>query len=318
MIPCMEPVNDESIITASDLLVKYDRVIALDSFSVSLPQGIIGMLGPNGSGKSTFVKVAMGLKLPDRGTLKINNMIPWMNIDFLRDSIGYMPEYDCLIDELNAITFVSYFGRISGLTKEDSIMRSHTILDFVGIEEERYRKIASYSTGMRQRIKLAQALVHDPPILFLDEPTEGMDPEGREEMLDLVSKIGKSGKTIVICSHLLHEVEKVAEHIVIMNEGKVINSGSIEKVLAGEKETVQIRLNGDPKDIKSFMDYVLKHFSIINSKTSGGKLYLVIKGLESDREFFKIAKEHSLQIRAFRPHVRNLEDFFMMSFEGGE
>ncbi|MCK4757632.1 MAG: ABC transporter ATP-binding protein, partial [Thermoplasmata archaeon] len=154
-------------ISSKDVTVSFGQILALDNFSVNIPAGIVGLLGPNGAGKSTFIKTLLGLLVPDKGSMTIGGHDTQAELALVRDMIGYMPEHDCLIDNFTAVELVSYMGQISGMVKRDAIPRSHEVLDFVGIGEERYRVISSYSTGMKQRVKLAQAIVHDPKILFL-------------------------------------------------------------------------------------------------------------------------------------------------------
>ena len=165
-----------------------------------------------------------------------------------------MPEHDCLVEGMTGVELVSYFGMISGMSKSDSILRSHEVLDFVGLGEERYRPISSFSTGMKQRVKLAQAIVHDPNILFLDEPTNGMDPFGREEMLDLIGRIAAAHKSILVSSHILQDMEKVCEHVIIINNGKAVAQGSLKNLLgARRKETGR---SGNPGCFGLFRQYL--------------------------------------------------------------
>jgi len=297
--------------------VTYDEITALDSFTLSLDQGITGLLGPNGAGKSTLVKVLIGLKSPVHGEVSVLGMVPWKHSIFLREIVGYMPEHDCLIDEMNAISFVSYFGRVSGMEKEDTIWRAHEVLDFVGISEERYRKIGTYSTGMKQRVKLAQSLIHDPPILMLDEPTEGMDPDGRVDMLNLISEIGGSGKTILFCSHVLHEVERIADNIVIIDEGKSLKTGPIKDVLGDEDETIELKVLGDEDDLLSFKKGIKDLTDIYRSKIIADELCMLVRWERTSRELLQLAKDHNLQVRTYTPHSRTLEEVFFMTFKGG-
>ncbi len=292
-------------------------MVALDSFSASLPAGIIGLLGPNGAGKSTLIKVLIGLKRPEHGRVRVKEMIPWKHTLYLRDNIGYMPEHDCLINEMNAVAFVSYFGKISGMEKDDSTWRAHEVLDFVGLGEERYRKIGSYSTGMKQRVKLAQALVHDPPILMLDEPTEGMDPDGKDDMLDLISLIGDTGKSIIVSSHQLHEVEKTADYIVIIDQGKVLKTGPLKQILQGDEQTVRFKVIGDLEDISSFQTHLKSYCKVYQYNLSGDELNMLVKWDNGAKELFKLAQRYDLQVRSYKPHIKSLEDVFFMTFMEG-
>ena len=208
----------------------------ITSCTVDVNKGeIVAILGPNGAGKSTFIKSLLGLVDPKSGFVKVRGLDPRSDFVKVRDLIGYMPEHDCLINDLNAVRLVSYMGQISGVTSASAIQRAHEVLDFVNLGEERYRKIASYSTGMKQRVKLAQALAHDPPLLLLDEPTNGMDPDGREEMLSLISDIGRTGKTVLLSSHVLDEVQQICGYVTIIYQGRLRSEGSIEDLTRGKE-----------------------------------------------------------------------------------
>ncbi len=310
----MEPV----VIKTKGLRVTYDQLVALDSLSLSLPRGIIGLLGPNGAGKSTLIKVLIGLKKPVGGSVSVKGMVPWEQTLYLRDHVGYMPEYDCLIDEMNPVTLVSHFGRISGMEKGDTVWRAHEVLDFVGLGEERYRNIGTYSTGMKQKVKLAQAIVHDPPILFLDEPTEGMDPLGKEEMLKLIKRVGKTGKTVVVSSHQLHEIERTAEHIVILDRGKLLMEGPLKKILHGEEKNIRSIVIGEPDRLEPFRKYLKDTYQVFSSKIIGNELNVSMKWEDTGNHFFSMAVDHGLQVKEYRPHIRSLEDAFFLTFREGK
>ena len=304
-------------IHADNITVKFGRITALESFSVKIPEDIVGLLGPNGAGKSTFIKVVLGLLKPERGKIFLTDHKRPDNLTELRDLIGYMPEHDCLIESMNAFDLVSYMGQISGMMPKDAIRRSHEVLDFVGIGEVRYRSISSYSTGMKQRVKLAQAIVHDPEILFLDEPTEGMDPFGKKEMLSLISDIAKTGKTIVVCSHLLHEVEQICNYVVILNQGRLLKTGSMKEILSGEKGRYHLELRGKNKDLEEILDILGGKYEIVSTDYVMGKLIVIIKNIESSLELFNLIKKHDVQIRSYKPDKLTLEDVFIQSFKGG-
>ncbi|MFO7991331.1 MAG: ABC transporter ATP-binding protein [Thermoplasmata archaeon] len=306
----------KSMIKADDIVVRFGDVTALDSFSVDIPSDVVGLLGPNGAGKTTFIKTLLGLVQPERGKIYIKGLRKTGDLRALRDMVGYMPEDECLIEAKNAFELVSFMGRISGMGPSDAVQRGHEVLDFVGIGEERYRKIDSYSTGMKQRVKLAQAIVHDPEILFLDEPTNGMDPEGKEEMLELIKKIGDTGKTIIMCSHLLHEVEQIAEHVVIINRGRLLRAGDMDEILMGKEGILKIKIRGEPDDMSAFVAELKEGYDVLNMVNEGGQLSVVLDGVESSNELFKLAEVSNIQIRSYRPHMLSLEDVFMDAFEG--
>jgi len=211
------------LIAFQDLEVRYGQTVALKGLSLSLGEGIIGLLGPNGSGKSTLLKTLLGLLRPCQGSGSVMGIQLGDAASFrLRRYIGYMPEYDALIEDASAYEQVAFWGELSGLSREQARDRSHEALYFVGLDESRYRKVSGYSTGMRQRVKLAQALVHSPKLVFLDEPTNGLDPHGRRKMLELVLKVrAELGASVILASHLLEDVERVSDQLVILGNGEV-------------------------------------------------------------------------------------------------
>ena len=302
-------------IDADNITVKFGRITALESFSVKIPEDIVGLLGPNGAGKSTFIKVVLGLLKPEEGRIFLTDHKRPGSLTELRDLIGYMPEHDCLIESMNAFDLVSYMGQISGMIPKDAIRRSHEVL--VGLGEVRYRGISTYSTGLKQRVKLAQAIVHDPEILFLDEPTNGMDPFGKKEMLSLISDIGKTGKTIVVCSHLLHEVEQICNYVVILNQGRLLKTGSMKGILSGEKGRYHLELRGENKYLEEILDILGRKYEIVSTNYVTGKLIVILKNIESSLKLFNLIKKHDVQIRSYKPDKLTLEDVFIKSFEGG-
>ena len=310
--------DEEYLIKAKDVRVKYGRILGLDHFTADIPKGIIGLLGPNGAGKSTFIKSLLGLVERDHGSIKIKKLDPEKNLTKIRDMIGYMPEHECLIDQMNSVQLVTYMAQISGLRGDRSKQRTHEILDFVGLDEERYREISSYSTGMKQRVKLAQAIVHDPEILFLDEPTNGMDPEGREEMLSLIKKIGKSGKTIIVCSHILNEVEKVSDYIFIINDGRKLLEGPIESLIKGEEGRYRIKVRGDMDVLENFVEHLKEKYEVSSTQYEGGQLEFIVDDVKNNEYIFKLSKELNVQLRSIRKHKLTLEDVFVDAFERGE
>jgi len=304
-------------ISAEDVTVSFGSVTALDGFTADIPHGIIGLLGPNGAGKSTLIKASLGLLVLDRGTISVGGLDPQTQSLQIRDFIGYMPEHDCLIPSINAVELVSYLGMISGMVSRDAIQRSHEMLDFVGIGEERYRPIKSYSTGMKQKVKLAQAIVHDPKLLFLDEPTSGMDPQGREEMLNLVTEMASSEKTIVLSSHILEDVERICDYAVIIDNGKLVRSGEMTTLLAGEEGVSSLTVRGSEQALSGYVRAVEQVCQIVDRKDEAGGFTLLIRGCEDRKKVFRLAAENGVQVRSFRPERLDLEEVFLRAFRGG-
>ncbi|GAA3397800.1 ABC transporter ATP-binding protein [Cryptosporangium minutisporangium] len=237
-----------TVITTRSLAKEYDGgVRALDDLSVTIDSsvvsgtdsagGVVGLVGANGAGKSTFLKIVLGLLPPSSGSIQVLGLDPTVDGDLVRARVGYMPEYDCLPPDLSAAELVTHLGRMSGLPKTIARERASETLRHVGLYEERYRQIGGYSTGMKQRVKLAQALVHDPDLLLLDEPTNGLDPAGRDAMLDLVRRIGTEfGITVVICSHLLGEIERICDYLVALDGGRLLRADRVDAMTAGQDE----------------------------------------------------------------------------------
>ena len=231
-----------ALLRARDLTKHFGSVRALDGVSFEIEEGITGLLGANGAGKSTTLKLFLGLLRPDSGSadfLAVDHGDPVT----ARQRIGYMPEHDCLPDAPPAAEFLTHMAEVSGLPRVAARVRATDALRHVGLFEERYRPIGTYSTGMKQRVKLAQALVHDPIVILLDEPTAGLDPIGRQEMLDLIRSTGRDfGISIVLSSHLMGDVERSCERVIVLDAGSVIRSGPIAGFLK-EKETLIIEVS---------------------------------------------------------------------------
>src|SRR5437879_6806681 len=200
----------------NDVTKTYGSVTALRSLSVEVPEGAVGLLGPNGAGKTPLIRTLLGLIAIDRGGGTVLDMdIHTRRLD-IRQRVGFVPEDECLFPAVEGIEFVAYAGELAGMARKDAMQRSHEVLDYVGLGEARYRRVESYSTGMKQRLKLASAIVHDPRLLILDEPTNGMDPEGRQDILELSRDLThRKGMSLLFSSHLLPDVESVCEHIMV-------------------------------------------------------------------------------------------------------
>jgi ABC-2 type transport system ATP-binding protein len=232
-----------ALIETRALTKQYPRVRALDTLSVDVEPGIVGLVGANGAGKSTLIKILLGLLPPTSGEVRVLGLDPARDSEAIRARVGYMPEHDCLPDDLVAAEFVTHMARISGLPRTAARERASEALRHVGLYEERYRQIGGYSTGMKQRVKLAQALVHDPDLLLLDEPTNGLDPGGRDAMLALIHRIGTEfGISVVVCSHLLGEVERICDSLVAIDGGRLLRSDRISAMTV-ERDILAIEVD---------------------------------------------------------------------------
>jgi len=234
-----------TLIRTVRLTKRFARVMALDGLDLELEPGIIGLVGANGAGKSTLIKILLGLLQPTSGSGEVMGFDVFRQGPELRQFVGYMPEHDCLPTEVSATEFVAHMAQISGLPRAAARERTAETLRHVGLFEERYREMRGYSTGMKQRVKLAQALVHDPKLMLLDEPTNGLDPEGRDEMLHLIRRIGTEfGVAIVLSSHLLSEIERVCDHLVEIEDGRLVRSASMT-ALTAPTSVLAIEVDGD-------------------------------------------------------------------------
>jgi ABC-2 type transport system ATP-binding protein len=216
-----------SVITTDNLTKRFPGVTALDRLTVDIQPGVVGLVGANGAGKSTLIKILLGLAPATEGTAQVLGLDVVTQGGEIRERVGYMPEHDCLPPDVSATEFVVHMARMSGLPATAARERTADTLRHVGLYEERYRPIGGYSTGMKQRVKLAQALVHDPQLVLLDEPTNGLDPVGRDDMLGLIRRVHTDfGISVLVTSHLLGELERTCDHVVVIDGGKLLRSSS--------------------------------------------------------------------------------------------
>src|SRR5215211_1847219 len=234
------------VVTLENVTVQYARNAALRDVTASFAPGAVGLLGPNGAGKSTMIKTLLGFIVPANGRMRVLGLDVAKSPLEIRARVGYMPENDAHIPGMNAVSFVAYCGELAGLGAVDAVQRAHEVLYYVGLGEARYRNVETYSTGMKQRIKLAQALVHDPDLLFLDEPTNGMDPRGRDEMLALIRDVAhQKGMNLILSSHLLPDVEETCDHVVVLDKGTVATEGPIDALKGTTGRVYEMRVKGD-------------------------------------------------------------------------
>jgi ABC-2 type transport system ATP-binding protein len=224
-------VLSDPLLRIEGLTKRYPGVTALDELTIALPRGLVGLVGANGAGKTTMFRLLLGLSKPTEGTIEVCGIDVAANPIEVRSRLGYMPEHDCLPLDQTAADVVSTFGELSGLPARAARQRASDILDLVGLDEARFRPISGFSTGMRQRAKLAQALVGDPELVLLDEPTAGLDPLGREEMLALVARLGSFGISVIMATHLLDDVQQVCDHVVMIDAGRLVVSGGTNSLL---------------------------------------------------------------------------------------
>jgi ABC-2 type transport system ATP-binding protein len=295
------------LVEFTGLGVSYGPLQALAGVSGAFPAGPTGLLGPNGAGKTTLLKTLLGFLKPDRGSITAFGVDPAKDPLEVRRRIGYMPEVDCHLPGMTAARFVAFAGELSGLPADEATSRAHEVLYYVGLDEARYRRVDTYSTGMKQRVKLAQALVHDPDLLLLDEPTNGLDPDGREEMLSLIRDVAaRREMSLVLCSHLLKDVESVCERVIVLKQGAVAAAGRIADLTGPRRSIYDVRVKGD---VAAFLTD-LKDTGCEVSEAEDGHRVLMNDGAGPDL-IFRVARDCGVQVRYLRPGVESLEDVFL-------
>jgi len=306
----------DPVIQLEGLEKRFGRIRALAGLTLEIPQGPVGLLGPNGAGKTTLLKLLLGQLRPDGGRARITDLDPRKRGDrlSLRRIVGYMPESDCLIPCMNAVELVTTLGRMTGMSKRDAMTRAHEVLDYVGLEESRYRSLDEYSTGMKQRLKLAQALVHDPDLLLLDEPTNGLDPKGRRHMLELVHDLGHNqGKNILLCSHLLPDVEKTCEDVVVIHRGRVLDTGSIAAMSQTDEQWVRAEIQGASEPFSQRLGEAGLEFEADGTQ----RLRIKLDGRGGD-QLFALAAASDVALVALEPVRSSLEEVFLNSLSEAE
>ena len=298
------------VVTLEGVTVVYAKHAALSEVTASFPSGAVGLLGPNGAGKSTLIKTLLGFVVPDRGRMQVLGLdVARAPLD-IRARVGYVPESDAHIPGMSAVSFVAYCGELGGLPRVDAVQRAHEVLFYVGLGEARYRNVETYSTGMKQRIKLAQALVHDPDLLFLDEPTNGMDPKGRDEMLELVHDLGHNkGVNLILSSHLLPDVEYACDHVVVLDKGKVAAAGPIAALKQPRGRVFELRVKPPAGGLEPFVAR-LTAAGLECHATDEDIMRVFVPGEGGARDVFAIAASAGAQVRHLRPSVPTLEDVF--------
>ena len=282
---------------------------ALDNLSLEVQGGAVGLLGPNGAGKSTLLKTLLGFVKPNQGTATVFGLDVQANPLEIRKQVGYMPEDECLIPGMNAVQLVSYAGELCGMPRRDALQRAHEVLYYIGLDEERYRNVGGYSTGMKQRVKLAQALVHDPKLLLLDEPTNGMDTSGREEMLELVKDIAADKNiNVILSSHLLPDVEFACQEIIALSHGSVAVQGQIEALKGNKGQSFDLKIVGNSDGYIAALEH--HNYQV---ELHPDKRLRVTSGNPEQTDttfFFKLAYDTGVQLRQLRGVKHSLEDIF--------
>ncbi len=301
------------LLETRELSRRFGSIEALTGVSVRVAPGAIGLIGPNGAGKTTLLRVLLGLVPASSGSAYVFERDAGLEGIRIRERVGYMPEHDCLDPHMTGIGFVAYMGRVGGLPKEAAFQRAHEVLQFAGLREERYRLISEYSVGMRQRVKLAQALVHDPSLIILDEPTAGLDPAGRDGMLTLLRTLaGRPGRSMILSTHLLGDIETVCDQVVMLNLGRLLAAGRLDELKAGGAGELVVRTKGDPTPLVAALER-----RGIHARLEG--LELRFPGpAGGTRSVFEAARDSGTQIRSIGPSVRTVEELFLKLVQPAE
>ncbi len=291
----------------------YGEVRALQDVTLELEPGRIGLLGPNGAGKSTLLKILMGLLPPSSGQGRMFDQDLATGGVTLRRLVGYMPEAEALVPGLRGAEYVTLAGELCGMPRRQASRRAHEILSYLDLEDARYRRLEEYSAGMKQRLKLAQALVHDPPLLLLDEPTSGLDPAGRDAMLRLLQELGtEHGKSFVLSTHLLSDVERVCDSVVILHHGRVLQHGRTDRLRTLHQDRYRLRIDGPAE---GFLNDLRVEGAQVSRRNGDGEFRVVVPDGWASRLFFAIAHHRGVVVRGLAREDEDLEELFHRTLE---
>jgi ABC-2 type transport system ATP-binding protein len=300
-----------AMFTCDNLSKRYGRITALNNVTLTVEPGIVGLLGPNGAGKSTLISILLGQTPATSGKAAVWGLDVARRQRLIRQRVGFMPENDCLIPGLTGTGYVCYVGKLAGMSHRQAMQRAHEVMDYVDLGEERYRPAEQYSAGMKQRLKLAQALVHDPDVLFLDEPTNGMDPQGRRSMLSLITDLGAAGISVLLSSHLLPDVERVCQRVVIMGGGEVLSIGDLEEMRR-------------PRPTRYTVDFVgnavafsrrLAEQDVEVLTQSDGSIAVELPYIGEEKIILQAAHDTDTRVRGLHPECSSLEETFLAALE---
>ena len=302
----------EPVIELAQLSVRLGKREILKNLTVALSGRIIGLLGPNGAGKSTLIQTLLGFCPVSSGSAKVFGHDSRREMRRIRSMVGYMPENDSFIANMSAVSFVRMMGELSGLPAEAALERAHEVLFYVGLGEARYRPLGTYSLGMKQMAKLAQAIVHGPRLLILDEPTNGLDPVARQRMVKLIREMRESGEMhLLLCSHLLRDVEETCEEVLILKQGNIVHYANLEKERRANKRFVEIETSGEDAGLAEALAGLG-----CECVTVGARRFKMVlpEGFEL-REIYRVAAARDLQLRRLNYRRDTLEDIFMKAME---
>lgn len=302
-----------ALIELTKITKQFGTFRALDGVSLEIGSGITGLLGPNGAGKSTLIKILLGLLRTTTGHGRLLGYELGRQKYQILSKVGYMPEDDCYLHGLSGIESVHLSAQLSRFPKTEGLRRAHEIMDYCGIAQERYRTVETYSTGMRQKLRFAQAIVHDPPVLILDEPTSGLDPEERVAMLNRIRRLAKDeGKTVLICTHILPDVQAISDAVVILAEGKVCVADSLANLNRPTSPSVQVRVLGSADEFAQALKGLGLTVELLETSR------LVVRGAAESLsdQIWRAAYQAGVGIRSLSPSRNSLEEVFLNAVQG--
>jgi ABC-2 type transport system ATP-binding protein len=304
-----------AVLELDELSVRYGSFTALDGLAARFEGGALGLLGPNGAGKSTLLRCILGMVRPARGRVLVEGQDARRASREIRRRIGYMPERDSYVPGMSGVRALAHLAEVCGLRPDDAMLRAHDVLHFVGLGEERYREVGGYSVGMRQRWKLAAALVHDPDILFLDEPTNGLDPRGRARMLEVIDRVRREhGLHLILASHLLPDVERLCDHVWVLDGGRLKMSDSLEHLTAAARGAKRVRTA--PEQLGA-LAAAAREAGMLTGPGHGDDELVLSRpdAVVEPGEVFRLARGCGAPVLGVRAAARSLEDAFLEALE---
>jgi ABC-2 type transport system ATP-binding protein len=299
------------VIELEGLGVRFGKREILKGLTCSLSGRTIGLLGPNGAGKSTLINTLLGFYQPSKGTARIFGHDIRTQTKQIRSVVGYMPENDAFIGNMTAVSFIRFMGELSGLPSEAALERAHESLFYVGLGESRYRKVGTYSLGMKQLAKLAQAIVHGPKLIILDEPTNGLDPPARQRMIRMIKEMRQVHDVhIVLCSHLLRDVEEICEEVLILKDGRIVHYSNLEEERKANHHFVEMEPVGDSAAFAQALEAMGCECAL-----SANRLKAVLSNGMEIRDIYRLAAERDIQLRRLNYRRDTLEDIFLKAME---
>lgn len=305
-------------VETQNLTKYYGSIKGLSDVSLNIPSGSVGLLGPNGAGKTTLIRMLMGIIKPTSGKANVLGYDIQKEINHVRDRMGYMPEYiHDYVPDTTAMKFITFTAKMGGLKTNDAKQRASDTLYYVGLGEERYRELKTFSLGMKAKLKLALALVHDPEILILDEPTNGLDPKGRIQMLDLINSLHKvENKSIILSSHLLFDVEKTTDHIIVMGSGSILAEGKLRELTGKRQGIINVRVKENPEKLVKALES--NNITVRMGSEKHKPIIQVFRGEATaeplEKSIFKIASREDIEVRFMGSKATNLEEVFIGLF----